>query len=92
MQTIETSHAICVRPGFKPGAWRREGLATALPGEHNKEVLEDAGYTAAEIDTMLKEGVFGLIMVVEPAKLGVRDIGAYMIDEDPGDYPSPEFD
>ncbi|MBG06084.1 MAG: histidinol phosphate aminotransferase [Rhodospirillaceae bacterium] len=30
-------------------------------------------------------------MVVEPAKLGVRDIGAYMIDEDPGDYPEPRI-
>ncbi|MBG06085.1 MAG: CoA transferase [Rhodospirillaceae bacterium] len=62
MQTIETSHGDMrlVGPGFKLAHGGGEvSRAPALPGEHNKEVLEDAGYTAAEIDTMLKEGVFG---------------------------------
>ena len=62
MQTIETSHGDMrlVGPGFKLAHGGGEvSRAPALPGEHNNEVLEDAGYTAAEIDTMLKEGVFG---------------------------------
>jgi crotonobetainyl-CoA:carnitine CoA-transferase CaiB-like acyl-CoA transferase len=61
LQTIETPHGdmTLVASGFK---FARGGgvidRPPAVPGEHNEEVLREAGYTAEEIETLRSVSVF----------------------------------
>ncbi len=62
LQTIETDlgDLRLVGPGFKLAHGGGEvSRAPAMPGEHNTEILKEAGYTADEINALRAEGVFG---------------------------------
>ena len=62
LQTIETDlgDLRLVGPGFKLAhGGGKVSRAPAMPGEHNTEILKEAGYTADEINALRAEGVFG---------------------------------